>query len=139
MAELPNLTDWLVERATNRVLTTSWVLNIFFLTVALLGTWKFLPILVTDFTIGVFILVGGIQMIFETVYEGEWNPREDYSDLAGFITAMFALLYGSGLTDIGSVVGLSNEFLTTHFGGVQGGVLLTLLLMLIYEGVFNRT
>jgi len=131
--------EWFVERATNRVLTTSWMLNMFFLTVALLGTWKFLPMLLSDFTIGVFMIVGGIQMVFETVYEGSWNPTEDYSDLAGIVTALFSLLYGVGLTDLGSTVGLSNEFLTTHFGGVQGGVLLVLLLMLLYEGIFNRT
>lgn len=136
---IPSIADWLVERATNRVLTTSWLLNIFMLSVALLGTWKFLPILVTDFTIGVFMIVGGIQMIFETVYEGTWNPTEDYSDLAGMVTAIFALLYGFGLTNLGTTFGVGNEFLTTHFGGVQGGVLLGLLLMLIYEGAFNRT
>jgi len=122
--------EWLVRRASNKTLTISWLATLLLTTIATLQTWNFIGEFLNDFTIGVFMLVGGLQLYIETLFEDGFDPAEK-SDVLGMITATFALLYGIGLT-------FGYEMLVPHFGGVQGGVLSFLVASLIFEGIANR-
>lgn len=120
-----------VEKADNKSLTTGWIFTLVLLSLATLGTWNFIPMIFNDPVLGIMMLFGGILMVLETVFEEGFDYR-DKSDVIGLTTATFSLLYGIGLIS-------QNSFFQTHFGGVQGGVLLFLVMNLVWEGVGNRS
>lgn len=128
---LSDLLASFIEGADNKSLTVTWLFTVVVLSIALLGTWNFIEMVVSDIILGIIMVFGGIIMVFETVFEEGWE-YDDFSDVTGLITAIFAMLYGSGLVS-------GNEFFLTHFGGVQGGVILFLLLFLVWEGAVNRS
>lgn len=125
--------DRFVDNATSRSLTATWVFTLTLLMTALLGTWNFVPMVISDFILGVLMVFGGTLMFFETVFEGKENTLESGkpSDVAGILTSIMATLYGVGLVS-------NAEFFTTHFSGVQGSAILILTVFLVYEGIGNR-
>lgn len=125
--------DRFVANATSRSLTATWVFTLTLLVTALFGTWNFVPMVISDFILGVLMVFGGTLMFFETVFEGRQNTLEssEPSDVAGILTSIMATLYGVGL--------ISNaEFFINHFSGVQGSAILILTVFLVWEGIGNR-
>jgi len=128
---LSDLLASFIEGADNKSLTLTWVFTIVVLTIALLGTWNFIDMVVSDLILGIIMVFGGLIMVMETVFE-EGFDYEDFNDVGGVITAMFAMLYGAGLIS-------GSQYFLTHFGGVQVGVILFLELFLVWEGLVNRS
>lgn len=124
--------DRFVHNATSRSLTASWLFTLTLLMTALLGTWDFVPMVLSDFVLGILMFFGGVLMFFETIYEGTRNRIDtEPSDIAGLTTAVISVLYAVGLVS-------GSEFFATHFDGVQGSALLVLVIFLVWEGVGNR-
>ena len=126
------LLDRFVHNATSRSLTASWLFTLTLLMTALLGTWDFVPMVLSDFVLGILMFFGGVLMFFETIYEGTTNRIDtEPSDIAGLATAVISVLYSVGLIS-------GSKFFATHFDGVQGSALLILVIFLVWEGVGNR-
>ena len=127
--DLNSVFDKIIDKADNISLSISAVFTLSILTISLLGTWNFIEMTVSQITLGLLMLAGGLMMGVETYIEGK-KGIHNKSDITGGITAVFSFLYGAGLIT-------ESTLLQQHFGGVQGGVLFFLWISLLYEGLFN--
>ena len=123
--ELPSVSDRIIDRADPTSLTITAIFTLTILLVALLGTWNFIPLRISDFTLGVLMLFGGSMMFAETYIQGKRGINNS-SDVIGIITSILATLYGIGLV-------AQINFLQNHFNGPQGGIILFLFVNLSYE------
>jgi len=129
--ELPSISEKLIDRADPASLTITAIFTLTILFVALLGTWDFIPLRISDFTLGLLMLFGGSMMFVETYIQGGRGINNS-SDVIGIVTSALATLYGFGL-----VARIS--FLQEHFSGPQGGIILFLLVNLTYELFYDDT
>lgn len=121
--------------------TYSWLTLLSLQLIALLGTWKFVPMVFTDFTLGLMMFAGGLVILNESLLDESygdwkrsirsWDLEDRRGDATGVIGGVFALLYSHGLIT-------GTEFMIKHFGGVQGGVILALLFFTFWQGWSNR-
>jgi len=125
------LMETFVRTANNKSLTFAWLMSITMITIATLQTWSLIGDVISRTTIGIFMLYGGIVQLFEVFLENGFNYKRK-GDVIGTVVGTFAITYSIGIfTDSQSAIATT--------GGVQGGVLLFLVVSLIWEGIFNRT
>jgi len=129
MTVIDRISRLIVRRSKPKTLTIAWLTTLLLTGIATLQTWSIIEGFLSDFTIGVFMLIGGIVLYIESLTENGFDPQRK-GDVISLITGTFGLLYGVGLI-------FDVKALIPYFGGVQGGILVTIFTMLIIEGVAN--
>lgn len=111
-------------------LLSIWTLVLLLLGLGVLGSWNLIKMPYNDFTLGIFMMFGGVMILFET-YLQQGFDTENASVWIGTITGLFGTLYGVGLvTEIPSIASVT--------GGVQGGILVFMFVNLLLEGISNH-
>jgi fatty acid desaturase len=128
---IQRLMETFVQKANNKSLTFAWLMSITMIAIATLQTWSLIGDVISQTTIGIFMLYGGIVQLFEVFLENGFSYKQK-GDVIGTVVGTFAIAYS-----IGIFTGSQSTIATT--GGVQGGVLLFLIVSLVWEGIFNRT
>lgn len=116
----------------NNPLLVTYIAVLTILFAGMLQTMNFIPVVIGSFVLGGIMISGGIIILLDYYVRGEsiGFSITSFEDMAGFITGILGTLYGIGLLS-------GVEFLKTHFGGVQGGIILFILSALLWSGYKN--
>ena len=106
-----------------------------FLLLALLQTWKFIDPIFGDVLMGIIMSAGGLIFVVEGFYsDGVFNPRApllNAEETVSLLTGVFAILSSYGYIS-------GSAFYSTHFSGVQGGILAYMFAYLLIHWMKNR-
>lgn len=128
--------SFLTKNLTKGSLTTAWILMMIILAIGFIGETFIPDIKLPSLILGFILLISGIVAVLESFFEGEKLSLSGLTktppmDILGLLMAGISLTLGFGfLFNITVILGLLGNF--------TGGILFTLMILLLIEGIANR-